>query len=299
MGTPKFSVPILEAITKSSYKISCVYTQVPKKSNRGQKLNISPIEKYAKSSKLTIRNPKNINSDEEFNFFKKLNPDIVVVVAYGQLISKKLLNIPKEGFINIHTSLLPKWRGAAPVQRSIMNLDTETGISIMQMVGELDSGPVIEQFKVKIKNTSTSGEISDYLSKTSSENIVNILNNIFNKKSKFVEQNHKLATYAKKIKKSETKIKWQEKAEKIIAKVNGLNPDLGAWFIYKNTRYIIWKAKINETNGAPGKILNNNFIIGCGEKSLEIVEIQKEGKNKLQLKDFLTGCRFTQGDELK
>jgi methionyl-tRNA formyltransferase len=299
MGTPNFSIPILEAIVKSSYKISCVYTQVKKKSNRGQKLNTSPIEKYAESSKLVIRNPVNINSDEEFDFFKKLNPDIVVVVAYGQLISKKLLNIPKKGFINVHASLLPKWRGAAPIQRSIMNLDTETGISMMQIVEELDSGPVIEQFKVKIKNTSTSGEISDHLSKIGSENIVNTLNSIFNKKLIFSEQNHRLATYAKKIKKSETKINWQEKAEKIVAKINGLNPDLGAWFVYKDTRYIIWKAKIYEKKGTPGKILNSNFVIGCGDKSLEIIEIQKEGKNKLLLKNFLTGCIFNQGDELK
>ena len=299
MGTPKFSLPTLEAIVKSSYKISCIYTQVPKKSQRGQKLNISPIQKYAESLKLTIRNPVNLNSEEEFEFFKKLNPDIVVVVAYGQLISEKLLNIPKKGFINIHASLLPKWRGAAPIQRSIMNLDTETGISLMQIIEKLDSGPIIEQFKVKITKTTTSGEISDYLSKTGSENIINTLDKIFNEKSKFIEQDHKLATYAKKIKKSEAKINWKESAEKIIAKINGLNPTPGAWFMFKDTRYKIWKAKICEKNGIPGKILNSNFIIGCGKKSLEIIEIQKEGKNKLQLKNFLTGLRFNQDDELK
>ena len=299
MGTPKFSLPTLEAIVKSSYKISCIYTKAPKKSQRGQKLNISPIQKYAESLKLTIRNPVNLNSEEEFEFFKKLNPDIVVVVAYGQLISERLLNIPKKGFINIHASLLPKWRGAAPIQRSIMNLDSETGISLMQIIEKLDSGPIIKQFKVKITKKTTSGEISDYLSKTGSENIINTLDKIFNEKSKFIKQDHKLATYAKKIKKNEAKINWQESAEKIIAKINGLNPAPGAWFMFKDARYKIWKAKICRKNGIPGKILDSNFIIGCGEKSLEIIEIQKEGKNKLKLKNFLTGFRFNQGDEIK
>ena len=299
MGTPEFSVPILEAIVKSPYKIACVYTQASKKSNRGQKLNISPVYKYAENLKLSARNPKNLNSAEEFEFLQKLNPDIVVVVAYGQLISKKFLDIPKEGFINIHASLLPKWRGAAPIQRSIMNLDTETGISVMKIVEDLDAGPVMKKIKVKIDESITADDLSKNLSKISSESIVEILNDIFNKNLKFVDQNHKLATYAKKINKDEAKINWNEGAKKILAKINGLNPNPGAWFIYKEARYKIWRAKIIEKSGPAGTIFDNNFIICCGDKSLEIVEIQKEGKNKLLLKNFLTGINFKRGDELK
>ena len=299
MGTPEFSVPILKAIVKSSYKVSCVYTQVSKKSKRGQKLNISPVQKCAENLKLIVRNPKNLNSAEEFEFIKELNPDIVVVVAYGQLISKKFLDIPKEGFINIHASLLPKWRGAAPIQRSIMNLDTETGISVMKIVEDLDAGPVMKKIKVKIDESITADDLSKNLSKISSESIVEILNDIFNKNLKFVDQNHKLATYAKKINKDEAKINWNEGAKKILAKINGLNPNPGAWFIYKEARYKIWRAKIIEKSGPAGTIFDNNFIICCGDKSLEIVEIQKEGKNKLLLKNFLTGINFKRGDELK
>ena len=180
MGTPKFSVPILETLVKSSYEVSCVYTQSPKKSDRGQKLNLSPIQKYAESLKLNIRNPQNLNSEEEFKFIKTLDPDIVVVVAYGQLISKKILDLPKKGFINIHASLLPKWRGAAPIQRVIMNSDAETGISIMQITEELDSGPVMKQIKIKINDTITAEELSNNLSKIGAENIVETLDNIFN-----------------------------------------------------------------------------------------------------------------------
>jgi methionyl-tRNA formyltransferase len=299
MGTPEFSVPILDAIVKSSYKVICVYTQAPKKSNRGQKLNISPIHKYAKDLKLPIRDPKNLNTDEEFKFIKNLNPHIVVVVAYGQIISKKFLNIPKEGFINIHASLLPKWRGAAPIQRSIMNLDTETGISIIKITEGLDAGPVGKKIKIEINESITAEELSQNLSKISSELIIKILDDIFNKKINFIEQNHKLATYAKKIKKNEAEIKWNESAKKILSKINALNPNPGAWFNYKKIRYKVWKAKINEKNGLPGTILDNDFIIGCRDKSLEIIEIQKEGKKKLQLKSFLTGINFKQGDLLK
>ena len=299
MGTPEFSVPLLEILAKSFYKITCVYTQAPKKSNRGQKINISPVHKCAENLNLIVRNPTTLNSEEEFDFIKKLEPDIVLVVAYGQLIPKNFLNIPKKGFINIHASLLPKWRGAAPIQRSIMSLDTETGISIMQIVEDLDSGPVMKQLKVKIGELSTSKDISNILSKISTEIIVDTLDEIFNQKIKFIEQNHASATYANKIKKSEGKINWAESAKNILAKINGLNPEPGAWFEYKSTRYKVWRARIFKKKGSPGTILNSNFIIGCGDKSLEIIEIQKEGKNRLLLKNFLTGINFKQGDELK
>ena len=299
MGTPEFSVPLLEILAKSFYKITCVYTQAPKKSNRGQKINISPVHKCAENLNLIVRNPTTLNSEEEFDFIKKLEPDIVLVVAYGQLIPKNFLNIPKKGFINIHASLLPKWRGAAPIQRSIMSLDSETGISIMQIVEDLDSGPVMKQLKVKIGELSTSKDISNILSKISTEIIVDTLDEIFNQKIEFTEQNHASATYANKIKKSEGKINWAESAKNILAKINGLNPEPGAWFEYKSTRYKVWRARIFKKKGSPGTILNSNFIIGCGDKSLEIIEIQKEGKNRPLLKNFLTGINFKQGDELK
>ena len=208
MGTPQFSVPVLESLVKSSYQISCVYTQSPKKSNRGQKLNSSPIQNYAENLKLVVRNPNNLNTEEELKFFKKMNPDIVVVVAYGQLISKKFLDIPTKGFINIHASLLPKWRGAAPIQRAIINLDKQTGISIMRIKEELDSGPVMKKIKIDINSSDTSGLISEKLSKISSEHIISALNDIFNKKDKFTEQDHDNSTYAKKIKKNEAKVNW-------------------------------------------------------------------------------------------
>ena len=299
MGTPQFSVPVLETLVKSPYQISCVYTQSPKKSNRGKKLNSSPIQSSAENLKLVIRNPDNLNTEEELKFFKGVNPDIVVVAAYGQLISKKFLDIPTKGFINIHASLLPKWRGAAPIQRAIMNLDEQTGISIMKIKEELDSGPVMKKIEIDINSSDTSGLISEKLSKIGSEHIVGALDDIFNTREKFIEQEHNNATYAKKIKKIEGKINWEESAKNIIGKINGLNPDPGAWFEYKKIRYKIWKASISEKRGPTGTILDNNFIIGCKDKSIKITEIQREGKKKLLLETFLLGMSFKSGDLIK
>ena len=296
MGTPQFSVPSLEVLANSKYHISCVYTQSPKKSKRGYKLNLSPIQNRAKNLNLTIRNPSNLNTDEEFKFFKEINPDIVVVIAYGQLIPKKFLDIPKKGFINIHASLLPRWRGAAPIQRAIINLDKETGVSIMKIIEKLDSGPVIKKIKIEISSIDTSEEVSGKLSKIGAENIVDTMDDIFREKAEFIEQDHNLASYAKKIKKSEGKINWDENAKNVIGKINGLNPNPGAWFEYKNKRYKIWKALTSEKKGTNGVILDNNFIIGCKDKSIKIIEIQREGKNKLVLENFLLGMNFKIGD---
>ena len=299
MGTPEFSVPSLEVLEKSSYKISCVYTQPPKESNRGYKLNSSPVQKIAENLNLVVRSPSSLKSDKELNYFKALNPDIVVVVAYGQLIPKNFLDIPKHGFINIHASLLPKWRGAAPIERAIINLDKETGVSIMKIEEKLDFGPVMKKVKIDITPHDTSGKISEKLSKSGSENIVEALNAILTNNAKFVEQQHDLATYAKKNEKNESKIDWVENAENILGKINGFNPSPGAWFEHNKIRYKIWKASIFEKKGLSGTIQDNNFIIACNDKSIKILEIQREGKKKLLLKDFLPGIKFKVGDSVK
>ena len=299
MGTPLFSVQVLETLAKSQYQISCVYTQSPKKSNRGQNLNTSPIQRSAENLNLAIRNPSNLNTEEELKYFKEVNPDIVVVVAYGQLIPKEFLNVPVKGFVNIHASLLPKWRGAAPIQRAIMNLDKQTGVSIMKITEELDSGPVMKKIETDIDTSDTCNEISEKLSKIGSDCIVKILDDIFNKKIKYIEQNHNNATYAKKIKKSEGKINWEESAQNIIGKINGLSPSSGASFEYKKIRDKIWKASIFDKKGLAGNILDNNFIIGCQDKSIKIIEIQREGKKRLTLETFLPGVNFKIGDVIE
>ena len=199
MGTPMFAVPILKSLYQNGYDISAVYTQPPQKSHRGQKINKSPIQGISETLNLEFRSPDTLkNNKDEYNFIKKLDVDLAIVVAYGQIIPKEYLSLTKKGFINIHGSILPKWRGAAPIQRSIMNLDVETGISIMKIVEELDSGPVCNIYKVKLESNQNSQEISDKLSILAAEKILDNIDDILENKANFVEQDHSEATYAKK-----------------------------------------------------------------------------------------------------
>ncbi|SVB98930.1 uncharacterized protein METZ01_LOCUS251784, partial [marine metagenome] len=180
MGTSYFAVPILKSLYQNGYPISVVYTQPPKKSNRGQKLNKSPINLFSENISLDVRTPQTLkNNNEEELYLSELQPDLIVVVSYGQIIPKNLLNIPKNGFLNVHASLLPRWRGAAPIQRSIMNLDKETGISIMKINENLDEGPVCNQYSLKISEKMNAEELSEELSQLASEKILDILDNIY------------------------------------------------------------------------------------------------------------------------
>ncbi|OUW48696.1 MAG: methionyl-tRNA formyltransferase [Candidatus Pelagibacter sp. TMED196] len=292
MGTPEFAVPSLKELKNSDYEILTVYSQPASKANRGQKLTKSEIEITAERLSLNLRTPSSLDNDEEYNFLKSIKPEIVVVVAYGKIIPKRFLNLPKFGFINVHASLLPKWRGAAPMQRSIMNLDSETGITIMKIVEELDAGPVIHQDKIKINESVDTVSLSKLLSQLGAKSLIKAMNKIFKGDTSFKEQNHKEATYAKKISKEEAKINWNQSAKIVLAKINGLNPNPGAWFNYKNERYKIWKAKIINTSGNPGTTVDEMLTVACAEQSIKILEIQKEGKSRQQTDQFLLGNKI-------
>ena len=205
MGTPDFAVPILQSIKFSEHKILCVYTQTPKKKNRGQKKGLTPIHEFSKQNNLNVRHPEKLDTEEEIEFFKKEKPDVVVVVAYGKILPKRLLNIKNIQFINVHASLLPKWRGAAPIQRAIMNLDKETGISIMKIIPKLDAGPIMMKSKIKISENANYEIISKELSYLGAKMIKESLNLIEQNKTEFIKQDEKFASYAKKIEKSEYK----------------------------------------------------------------------------------------------
>ena len=296
MGTPEFSIPTLELLISSKFDITAVYTQPPSKANRGQKTLPSSIEIFSKKKLLNVKTPKNLNNEEEFEYFKNLKPDLVVVVAYGKIIPKKFLDLPKFGFINLHASLLPKWRGAAPIQRSIMNLDTQTGVSIMKIVEKLDAGPVMHQEIIKINENIDTYTLSKVLSKLGAKSIINALQIIFKGQAVFIEQDHNKATYAKKITKQEGQINWNENANKIVAKINGLNPSPGAWFEFKGERIKIWKGIVTNKEGKPGEIIDSNLTIACSEKSIKIIEIQKEGKTRQTAEKFLLGSKLKQGE---
>ena len=298
MGTPEFSLPTLEALIENKFNVVSVYTQPPTKSKRGQKINVSPIEEFSKKNKINFKNPINLNSDEELKIFKELSPDIVVVVAYGQIIPKNFLNITKFGFINIHASLLPKWRGAAPIQRAIMNGDKKIGVSIMKIEEKLDSGPVLASKEIELGQNATHGEIEKTLSVMGANLLVENLKRLERGNSKFIGQVHSEATYAKKIDKGETKINWSLDATKVLAHIHGLSPIPGAWFEYENERFKVLRAKISTVNGKPSYVLDDNLTVACKSNSIQILELQRQGKNKQTAKEFLLGKKINSGSIL-
>ena len=297
MGTPSFAVPILESILNSHHHLLAVYTQNPKKSDRGQKIKISPIHYFAKEKKIKVRSPQNLDKDEMM-FIQNLNPDVIVVVAYGKIIPPEYLKIKNIKFINIHASLLPKWRGSAPIQRSLMEMDEETGISIMKIIQKLDAGPFILQEKIKIKKNDNYHSLSAKLANLGSRLIIKSLNLIETNNFKLIDQDETKATYAKKIDKKEAKIDWNIPAKKLIAKINGLSPFPGAWFEHKKTRIKILEAAEVEQTGETGEILDDNLTIACKEKAIQVLSVQKEGKKILNTKEFLSGYSVRKGEKL-
>jgi len=297
MGTPMFAVPILKSLYQNGYPISDVYTQPPQKSQRGQQINKSPIQGIAETLNLEYRTPKSLKDNkEELEYFKNIDADLAIVVAYGQIIPKEFLDLTKKGFINIHASILPTWRGAAPIQRSIMNLDKETGITIMKIAEQLDAGPVCNTYKINLENNLNAQDVAEQLSLLAAEKILDNIENILDDKAKFIEQDHKQATYASKIQKLEGKIDWNENALNIIGKINGLYPVPGAFFVFKGERYKILKADIGNGIGNPGEVVSDYLEVACGNRqSIKIKEIQRQGKKPQNIGEFMLGSQIKKG----
>ena len=300
MGTPFFAVPILKSLYQNGYSVTVVYTQPPQKSQRGQKINKSPVQGISETLKIEYRIPSSLkNNKEEYDYLKELDADIAIVVAYGKIIPKEYLSLVKKGFINIHASLLPKWRGAAPIQRSIMNLEKETGISIMKIGERLDTGPVCNSYKIEIMTDDNTETISEKLSALAAEKILDNIDEILEDKIEFKEQNHNKASYATKIEKTEGQIEWGETAENIIGKINGLYPNPGAFFTYNGERYKILKASLAAGNGEIGEVLDNYLEISCGnKKSIKVLEIQRQGKRVQNISEFMLGSHIKKGSKL-
>jgi|TARA_Y100000389_G_scaffold3444_1_gene3345 methionyl-tRNA formyltransferase len=300
MGTPMFAVPILKSLYQNGYPLTDVYTQPPQKSKRGQRVNKSPVQGIAETLNLELRTPKYLkNNNEEIEYFKKIDADLAIVVAYGQIIPKEFLNLTKKGFINIHASILPKWRGAAPIQRAIMSLDQETGVSIMKIAEQLDAGPVCNNYKIKLENSLNANDVAEKLSSIAAKKILDNIDDILENKAKFIEQDHSKATYASKIEKAEGRIDWTDNAEKIIGKINGLYPVPGAFFIFKGERYKILKAEIGSAKGNPGEVISDYLEVTCGGKqSIKIKEIQRQGKKPQNVGEFMLGSQIKKGSKI-
>ena len=293
MGTSVFAVKILKSLYQNGYPIATVYTQAPKKSNRGMRVTKSPVHSISETLSLEVRTPVTLkNNQEEYEYLKNIDADMCLVIAYGQIIPESFLNLTKKGFINIHASLLPKYRGAAPIQRAIMNLEKKTGISIMKINSQLDEGPVCKSYEIDINEKDSSDDLSEKLSDLAVEKILDDIDDILDDKAKFKDQDHSKATYAKKIDKKESSIDWNTPAKSVIAKINGLN---GAHFIFQGARYKILKAELNNLSGKPGEIIGDSLEIACKEKSIKVMMIQREGKKPQRTAEFLLGSQIKKG----
>ena len=296
MGTPKFSVPALKALDQSQHEICAVYSQPPRPAGRGKKLNLSDVHKEALDLGLTVHTPENLKSEKDQKIFRDLKADIAVVVAYGLILPNQILLSPKLGCVNIHASLLPRWRGAAPIQRAIMEGDDETGICIMKMDEGLDTGPVLSCRKIQITENDTAKILSERLSLVGSNLIVEVLDKLSDYKVQ--SQSTTGITYASKIHKSEAKIDWSLPAQTIDRKIKALSPFPGAWTEINGERVKLLASKVIDEKNEPGMVLDTGFSIACGQKAVEITEAQRPGKSAQKSDVFLRGFRLQQGSKL-
>lgn len=293
MGTPEFSCPTLEKlVADKDFEIVAVYTREPQIAGRGHKLQNSPIHNLALQHGLKVLTPKSLKNSEAQKEFADLGADVAVVVAYGLILPQEILDGTKLGCINIHPSLLPRWRGAAPIQRPIMAGDEETGITIIKMDKGLDSGDMIYQESFKLDGSETYKNLAEKLSLIGAEILVKTLKNLRDGKISPVKQDNAFMTYAKKIEKTECEIDWNKSAEEIERQIRGLNGSLEAHFNYNGEKIKIFAAEIldkNSTENAAGKILDERLTIQCGKGVIRPLILQRQGKKPLPLKEFLLG----------
>ncbi len=296
MGTPDFSVVALDALIAAGHEIVAVYAQPPRKAGRGKKLRLGPVHQRAETLGIEVRTPLNFKNTEDIQAFAALNADIAVVVAYGLILPQTILDAPKYGCLNIHASLLPRWRGAAPIHRAIMAGDTETGVCIMQMEAGLDTGPVLLQEKIPISDTITTGELHNQLAELGGQLVCQTLVNL-NKLSAKPQPNDGM-TYAKKIDKAEAKIDWNQPAEAISRQIRGLSPFPGAWTEINNERIKLLNCVVSNGSGLSGEALDDALKIACGQDALRLTRLQRAGKGVIDVQDFLRGFPVTKGDFL-
>ena len=296
MGTPDFAVPTLAELIGASHDIACVYTQPPRPKGRGLGEEKSPVHKFADAAGLSVRTPSSLKDAEEQAAFAALDLDAVIVVAYGVILPKPILVAPRLGCFNLHASLLPRWRGAAPIQRSIMACDGETGVMVMRMEEGLDTGPVLMTERISI-GRKTYGEVHDELARLGGDLMERALTGLEKGSVTQTPQASDGVTYAKKIEKSETQIDWMKAARRLDCHIRGLSPAPGAWFEAKGERIRVLLAEPVSGNGAPGEVLAD-FTIACGEGALKLLSVQRAGRAPMEWAAFLRGFPLAPGEKL-
>jgi len=285
MGTPEFSVPILDALA-TRHDIIAVYCQPPRPAGRGKKDRPSPVQTRAEEMRLSVRHPVSLRNPQAQADFAALNADIAVVVAYGLILPQAVLDAPAKGCLNIHASLLPRWRGAAPIHRAIMAGDAETGLCIMQMAAGLDTGPVLLRESTAIGRQETTGQLHDRLSTMGAALVLRALDRLPDLAP--APQPEVGTTYAAKIDKSEAQIDWTQPAAVIDCQIRGLSPFPGAWTMAGGDRIKLLGSRVTPGQGAPGQVLGG-MTIACGQGAVEITQAQREGKRAGSAAEFLHG----------
>lgn len=286
MGTPDFSVPALDALIKAGHEIAAVYCQPPRPAGRGKKPRPTPVHSRAVELGLDVRHPTSLRNEAAQIEFAALNADVAVVVAYGLILPKEVLDAPLNGCLNIHASLLPRWRGAAPIHRAIMAGDTETGICIMQMDEGLDTGDVLLRRATEIKAEETTAELHDRLAALGAAAIVDSLDRLHDLIP--VAQSAEGVTYASKIDKTEARIDWTRPAEEVDRLIRGLSPFPGAWTQAEGERIKLLGSRIAQESGSAGHVLHD-LVVACGSGAIEVTRLQREGKRPMAAKDALLG----------
>ncbi|WP_377193183.1 methionyl-tRNA formyltransferase [Ruegeria meonggei] len=296
MGTPDFSVPVLDALVAAGQEIAAVYCQPPRPAGRGKKDRPTPVHARAEALGLTVRHPVSLKSAQEQDAFAALKADVAVVVAYGLLLPQPILDAPLQGCLNIHASLLPRWRGAAPIHRAIMAGDAQTGICIMQMEAGLDTGPVLLQQATDIGLQETTAQLHDRLSHMGSDLIVAALTRLPHLTPE--PQPRDGVTYASKIDKSEARIDWTRTATEVDRQIRGLSPFPGAWTEIDGQRVKLLASCLAEGQGTTGEVLDDNLTVACGEGAVRLLRLQRAGKGAQDAEEFLRGWNVATGSRL-
>lgn len=296
MGTPDFSVPVLDALVEAGHELACVYSQPPRPAGRGKRDRPSPVQARAEALGLEVRHPLSLKGAEAQAEFAALEADVAVVVAYGLILPQAVLDAPARGCLNIHASLLPRWRGAAPIQRAIMAGDDRTGVCIMQMEAGLDTGPVLLRREIPIGAEETAGELHDRLSSLGAESIVEALARLDALVPEAQPEDG--VTYAAKIDKAEAALDWSQPAEAVSRQIRALSPFPGAWTEVAGQRVKLLGARVEEGEGRPGEVLDEALLVACGTGALRITRAQRAGKGQQAAEEFLRGFPVARGDVL-
>jgi len=298
MGTPDFSVPVLTALIDAGHDVAAVYCQPPRAAGRGQKERLSPVHAAAEDRGIEVRTPVNFKSEEDVAAFTALELDVAVVAAYGLILPAAILDAPKMGCLNVHASLLPRWRGAAPIQRAILAGDGETGVTIMQMDEGLDTGDMLLKESLPISSDTTAGSLHDALSEMGAGLIVEALAGLSAGEITPIPQPEDGVTYAQKIDKAESRIDWANSAAEIDRQIRAFAPWPGAWFEHEKTRIKILAATPISSSGKPGALLDDALTVACGEGAISISRLQRAGKGPMTAGEFLKGYDLPAGTVL-